>query len=282
MTRIEWSELMPRVRSAMNSRGLAVAVFIIGGSLFTSALLGHPVMIRTGALLLLQVGLFVGLAGAAFCFAASAQKATPLSVVLFTIWEGLIVVAFFKFGWKAGFLSVVLSVVYFLVGGFCASYLTDKIHWKETSPDSTEPPMKSSYGNPKETKNVESVRPPLDWAGMTKDHWKRFHLQMYVELENAGLLDEAADEAAKNIQALIDARTKSNRNQQIGCEPRTNLSKAVLLGLAKLGGHYYDRGMTDFPTWSNHMRARIGKGVEPYIDTVWQAVTGAKGRIETG
>ena len=170
--------------------------------------------------------------------------------------------------------------------------------------------MKSPPTEPTEPEKVESVRQPPDWAAMTKDHWKRFQPQMYSELEHAGLLGEAANEAAKNIQALIDARTKGATNQQVEpglsakkrtlvpeeSEPRfgeaqagrktsnfspnlvelpaeANLSPAVLLALTRLGRYYYDCGMTEFPTWSNHMRARIGEGVGIYINRVWQVVT---------
>jgi hypothetical protein len=170
--------------------------------------------------------------------------------------------------------------------------------------------MKSPPTEPTEPEKMESVRQPPDWAAMTKDHWKRFQPQMYSELENAGLLGEAANEAAKNIQALIDARTKGATNQQVEpglsakkrtlvpeeseprfgeakADPKTsnfspnlvelpveaNLSPAVLLALTRLGRHYYDCGMTEFPTWSNHMRPRIGDGVGIYINRVWQVVT---------
>lgn len=41
---------------------------------------------------------------------------------------------------------------------------------------------------------------------MPKDHWRRFRPQMYAELEKAGLLDEAASAAAREIQAKINAQ----------------------------------------------------------------------------
>jgi hypothetical protein len=133
MTLSGTSELMLRARSAMNSRLLAVVVFIVVGGLFCSSLVAESAMTRREGLLILQLGLFISVAGAAFCFALAAQSVTPLSLALFTMWQGLIVIAFFQFGWRAGVLSVVLSVAYFLVGGSCAFYLTDKLRWREPS-----------------------------------------------------------------------------------------------------------------------------------------------------
>jgi len=116
-----WSDLMLSIRRVLNSKFLAALVLIIVGGLFCTPLLDEGFLSRSTAIIILQLGLFLSLVFAAFCFNLAGLNATWNSYGFFSVWAGLAVVALFEFGWAQFALAMILYVPYFYVGRLLAA-----------------------------------------------------------------------------------------------------------------------------------------------------------------
>jgi len=111
-----WTELMLSVRQVMNSKLLSALVFITMGGFFCTLLLEVNLPTRAAAIILLHLGLSLSLVGAAFCFNLAGWNSTWTSYAFFSVWGGLVAIAFFEFGWKQLALAIILYIPYFQVG----------------------------------------------------------------------------------------------------------------------------------------------------------------------
>jgi hypothetical protein len=221
MTLTRWFELMDRARSTMNSRPLAVLVFISVGGIFCTVLtegLRTGSLTRLEGLVVLHIGLFLTLSASAFCFAVAGNEATRASFAFFSVWVALVVIAFFQFSWIEVAVALILYMVYCHAGRLGAGLLARRkfrlLVGSEPRPANlTEPLTERPVVTQHESARPEPARTSPDWAAMTKNHWKRFRPQMYAEMEKAGLLDDAADEAARKIRVKIDAQGKKDTHK---------------------------------------------------------------------
>jgi hypothetical protein len=123
MTMHEPSELMLSARSMMNSKLIAALVFVVVGGFFCTELLKQDLLTRTAAIIVLHLGLFLSLASSSLCFRLAAEKETWVSCAFFDVWVGLVIITFFKFGWKNGIAALILFPVYFYVGRWLAEFV---------------------------------------------------------------------------------------------------------------------------------------------------------------